>query len=312
MSDQRDPRHPSGTSVFRVGGIAVLVVLAVVLARARASGMTPPAPVSEAWTAMRSITQIGAITVLVAGVILLISYRRVRSRRAAVVRRRRAQMTVRSRRQLLIAVLVGLLIGMASQLFGGTPPEPPPAPPSAENVQDDTSTQRNPGEQGRREEGLGDRIVLVASLLTLAVLLLVLMRRGQPVDDEDDPDDEDDDEQRVTKAVRAAREAVLDRRITDPREAIVACFAAMEEALAERGEATAPHESDTPEEVLTRGVQRASLPEPPAGTLLRLFREARFSTHPMVQQDREEADGALAALLAALGGRPVRDPAETA
>ncbi len=97
----------------------------------------------------------------------------------------------------------------------------------------------------------------------------------------------------------AGRSALAGSR--DPRAGIVACYAAMERALA--GAGAAPQVADTPAEVLAR-VTGASPSARRAGSALTvLFREARYSAHPVSEADRRAADALLAQLELALGGQ---------
>jgi hypothetical protein len=285
----------------RIAGLAVLVVLAVVFARARAAGMTPPVH-PPSGSATQVIIRIIALTVMVAAVILLLWGRRISKIQVpgAAAQRKKAGVAKPSRR-VLIAALIGLLFAFGMQLLGNTVNEqkrPPPPPVSAQEQDESRFGGQRPPPDAEPESGIADQVILVAALLTLGILIVVLVRRKTEIL-EDEP--EDDEDEAMAKAMRAARVAVLDRAITDPRSAIVACFAAMEDALADRGGAVTPRDSDTPSEVLYRGIERASLPEAPALTLLRLFREARFSTHPMTERDRGDADNSLSELLRALG-----------
>lgn len=81
-----------------------------------------------------------------------------------------------------------------------------------------------------------------------------------------------------------------------PREAIIACYAAMEQALAGAPDA-APQASDTPSEVLARAVGNRALSPASASELVALFTEARFSTHVMTEQHRQAAERALRSVL---------------
>jgi hypothetical protein len=144
--------------------------------------------------------------------------------------------------------------------------------------------------------------MVALAVITLALLGYALVRRPTVLDpDGDELDEPVDDPVAIARAVEAGRTAMADRAITDPREAVIACFAAMERTLSGMGGEVRPRDADTPEEVLRRGIQGASLPEAPSRVLLSLFHRARFSTHPMYPEDREAADRALGALLAALG-----------
>lgn len=92
----------------------------------------------------------------------------------------------------------------------------------------------------------------------------------------------------------------------EPREAIIACYAAMEQALAGEPDA-APQASDTPTEVLARAVGKRALSANNASTLVALFTEARFSPHVMTERHRDTAEQALRAVLGELRS-PVRAP----
>ncbi|WP_193045075.1 DUF4129 domain-containing protein [Mycolicibacterium baixiangningiae] len=74
----------------------------------------------------------------------------------------------------------------------------------------------------------------------------------------------------------------------EPREAIIACYAAMERELGKSPSAM-PLDSDTPSEVLARAVDRNLLHGGNATELVDLFEEARFSTHVMGEEHREAA-----------------------
>ncbi|KAA8960858.1 DUF4129 domain-containing protein [Mycobacterium sp.] len=85
----------------------------------------------------------------------------------------------------------------------------------------------------------------------------------------------------------------------EPREAIIACYAAMERELAHLPEA-APQDFDTPTEVLARAVEHRVLQADNAALLVRLFTEARFSSHVMTESHRDIAVGVLALILSEL------------
>lgn len=85
----------------------------------------------------------------------------------------------------------------------------------------------------------------------------------------------------------------------EPREAIIACYAAMERELANVPGA-APQEFDTPTEVLVRAVEHRALQAHNAERLVNLFEEARFSPHVMNEEHREVAVHVLRLVLAEL------------
>jgi hypothetical protein len=85
----------------------------------------------------------------------------------------------------------------------------------------------------------------------------------------------------------------------EPREAIIACYAAMEEALA-AAPGSAPQASDTPSEVLARAVGNRTISTGAAAALVDLFAEARFSRHTMTEGHRDDAEQALRSVLGEL------------
>jgi Domain of unknown function (DUF4129) len=85
----------------------------------------------------------------------------------------------------------------------------------------------------------------------------------------------------------------------EPREAIIACYAAMERELANVPGA-APQDFDTPTEVLGRAVEHQALHVDNAVELVNLFEEARFSPHVMNEKHREVAVHVLQLVLADL------------
>jgi hypothetical protein len=86
----------------------------------------------------------------------------------------------------------------------------------------------------------------------------------------------------------------------DPRQAIIACYAAMEEALTSTD--SPPLAADTPAEVVGRAAAAGLIATQPADTLTGLFRRARYSRHPLTAADRGAAEQALDWLRADLAG----------
>jgi multisubunit Na+/H+ antiporter MnhB subunit len=97
-------------------------------------------------------------------------------------------------------------------------------------------------------------------------------------------------------AVESARRAM--QAVDDAQAAIIACYLAMETSLAKAG--TARRQAETPDELLARAERAGLLRGPAAGTLTRLFYEARFSSHHIPQPARADALQALAAISAEL------------
>ena len=83
-------------------------------------------------------------------------------------------------------------------------------------------------------------------------------------------------------------------RFDDAKAAIIACYVAMEESLERAGTARAA--ADTPDELLARAAGSGLVRTGAAARLTALFYEARFSSHPMPLEQRDEAQRALAEL----------------
>jgi Domain of unknown function (DUF4129) len=79
--------------------------------------------------------------------------------------------------------------------------------------------------------------------------------------------------------------------IADPRAAVIACYARMQ-ALVERA-GVPRRESDAPQELLERMVERYGALGPGAERLTELFEHAKFSDRPVQETDRAEAIAAL-------------------
>ena len=92
-----------------------------------------------------------------------------------------------------------------------------------------------------------------------------------------------------------ARDAAAAAAIpADPRAAVLAAYARMETALASVGLARRP--SDAPREYLARLEAGLGGGRAPAARLTELFERARFSPHPVGEDSRAEAFGALETL----------------
>ena len=128
---------------------------------------------------------------------------------------------------------------------------------------------------------------IAAGVVGLAAVALVRARRRAP-----------DAQPRATVA-EGARDAAAAAAIpADPRAAVLAAYARMEAALATVGLARRP--SDAPREYLTRLEAALGGGRAPAARLTELFERARFSPHPVGEDLRRDAIGALESLRAEL------------
>jgi hypothetical protein len=87
--------------------------------------------------------------------------------------------------------------------------------------------------------------------------------------------------------------------IEDPRAAVIACYRRLQDAATEAGISRRP--SDTPFELLSRLLQRRSVPEESARRLTILFERAKFSTTAIDETMRAEALASLTEVRAQLG-----------
>ena len=210
------------------------------------------------------------------------------------------------------AVAVFVLATALSTLGLGRAEDEKAAPTdSAEQQSDDDAEGRTP--QSEDPPPPEDNPLLVPLLAAQALLLIGLMivggiivvRRSAVSDDGkftiapfDESNESVSDTLARAAALGLAEIADPDR---EPRAAIIACYTAMERALAEAPDA-APHESDTPTEVLARAVDHGVLHSDAAATLVALFTEARFSPHRMTEDQRTIAIDMLQLVSADLRG----------
>lgn len=125
-------------------------------------------------------------------------------------------------------------------------------------------------------------MVLIGLLAVVAVVVLAvfvarwLRARSTPPTLRSALAPEDDDGAALGDAVRAGRLALQGE---DVRAAVIACYAAMEESLVAGG--VRRHAADSPADLLRRASEAGLLAGLAPHQLAGLFREARYSTHPM-------------------------------
>ncbi|WP_310784630.1 DUF4129 domain-containing protein [Mycobacterium sp. Z3061] len=158
---------------------------------------------------------------------------------------------------------------------------------------------------------LGSLLAFVPVLLMLFVGGFIVSRRRRPTAPTglatDDPTELPSPEVASESLVRAAEVGLAEMAdlSREPREAIIACYAAMERELANVPGAV-PQEFDTPTEVLARAVEQRALRAENAVQLVNLFEEARFSPHVMDEEHRETAVRVLELVLDEIAPRSGR------
>jgi hypothetical protein len=208
---------------------------------------------------------------------------------------------------ILLAVLLTWLIVVALLMqastvvdFGQRPagtdpstPAPTPTAPSRPPPQD------SPQQENRPFFWLLLTATIVMMLVWAAGLVLALRRRQRPDATPSRPRDAAEPPPPGPQPLEVAAErglAAMGDLSREPREAIIACYAAMEDALVDAPGAT-PRDSDTPSEVLARAVEHHAIHSGTATELVDLFAEARFSPHVMNEEHRETAVRALELVL---------------
>lgn len=227
----------------------------------------------------------------------LIGLRRSRDQQQA----RKASAPPMSRLAKIVMILAALAVGagvIALIVFvvpHGSQSSRPPAPALP------TAAPRAPEQtQAAAHSGSNTDLVIagIIVLLVLAGLGYFAYRSSRPMLPIDDaaPGENSVDRARLSAAIDDAGQALAAE--TTPRAAIIACYRSMQANLAAAGvERTV---ADTPEELLERATRSGLVLPVAADRLTTLFREARFSLHPISEAQREQAAAALAQLRDAL------------
>ena len=205
------------------------------------------------------------------------------------------------------AVLVGWLVlaWLLSRFIGShRVDQPQSVPPSTASPPKGNPAQRpGPQDNGAERDVLRYLIATTVVLLLMTVTGAVAARRrrvagppttaGQPLGEPAPV------ATAATSLVRAAESGLAEVEDPDrePRQAIIACYAAMEFEL-RRHPGAIPQDFDTPSEVLARAVEHHTLQADNATELVNLFEEARFSPHVMTETHRGRAMDVLGLVLA--------------
>jgi Domain of unknown function (DUF4129) len=243
------------------------------------------------------------LEVILVALLVLMARRRSRAARAAMLSGVPVSDVAAKLRGVLIVVLGAGIIAVAVAIFVSLhlhlpTPAPRQASPSVK-ARPTSSLALRPGSQGT-----GFSIPVSAFLYALLIVVLVAAvllsiwwaRRFRPSPGGRHGDFLAEDPEDLREAVESGRSAL--RTLDDARAAIIACYVAMENSLAERGAARAV--ADTPDELLARATTSGLVRGNAAARLTALFYEARFSSHPLGRGQRDAAEQALDELAAAL------------
>ena len=202
---------------------------------------------------------------------------------------------------LLVMVLMRLNVQVPGEQAAGTPPaaDPGSVPPAT----------NHPPPQSDSPDDAGPNVVsyLIPPMLILMALIVVgtviVSRRQRHVETSWAGEAPDNPARTgATESLARAAEVGLVEigdLTREPRQAIIACYAAMERELTQVP-GVAPMDCDTPSEVLARAVDRHALHAGSATRLVELFEEARFSPHVMNEGHRDAAVDALRLVLTEL------------
>ncbi|GAA2153189.1 hypothetical protein GCM10009760_50640 [Kitasatospora kazusensis] len=198
---------------------------------------------------------------------------------------------------LLAPLILFLLPAPARVAPPSTPSEGPPPPPPPPPFPPGASSDPIPLDAQLLLAVFGSALVIAAVVLLVVSLHrygLRLPRRRRPAAAGTRPVTG----RALAEAVDSARRALHGE---DVRAAVIACYAAMESSLAESG--VARQASDSPADLLRRADADGVLAGPHPQVLAALFREARYSSHPMGAEQLGRARAALDAIASQLAGR---------
>jgi uncharacterized protein DUF4129 len=297
----------------RVLALIVLLVIAAAALRGYLPGITRAAAREQSTDSPASLIAVVTMLCVSVGIVAIAVIARLRDRRAAAASAADRSDWLRGGggRPAWRALLIGLgvlvawlvLAWLLAQLFPQhTIPQSTPGTGSSNPA---LSSPNGPPPTAPHEHGsvLGYLVApTVIFLLLLAAATVIASRRqqraGRPrtvADDRFEPSVPAVGPESLARAAELGLAEIGDLS-REPREAIIACYAAMERQLEHVPDAE-PREFDTPTEVLARAIEHHALRPDSATQLVELFAEARFSPHVMNEGHREIAVNVLRSVL---------------
>jgi hypothetical protein len=280
----------------RAAAVIALCAIAAIGVRA-GSGATSG---GNSWVAkaasatLYDVFGIGLGAALVAGAVLFALMMRMRRLQRKKRRSSAANSSVPWWLRLLLLAFVLLTIGgpvglLAHDLLHGRDVQQPPSPRPGISL-------GKPSHASHYSGGVWPIATGMALALAALIIGAIVLRRRRRAELSAAEAEEPDAEDVLRDALSAGAEAM--RKVADPRGAIIACYAAMEQHLARAG--AEPAAADTPAEILARAAAGGLVRSSAAGELTGLFRQARYGGAVMTEAARTAAEDALARLRADL------------
>jgi uncharacterized protein DUF4129 len=155
---------------------------------------------------------------------------------------------------------------------------------------------------------IGWVLQIVGIACVIALIWFIYVSRPRPREREELPEDPDPFSALPSVAEAITEDADLQfaaLREGSPRNAIVACWIRLEQSVEKAGLDVRPGETST--ELTVRAIRRYTLDRSSIATLAKLYREARFSTHPISEDMRVAAINVLERLHDDLLATTVKD-----
>lgn len=258
--------------------IALWTIVAIV-----GSGADPDRSTWLGTSSLDTVVLVGLMIASAMGALFLIVLRPVGTREPQPRERRRSSL-------LMILTIALLLLVWRPDLLSRLQDaqEDDNATAATETTRDTDTAEGSANRQPVAE--LGDVIGLVAMAAAAGAIGWLLLRRGDPLDELEPLDSSPEHiAARLADAVDVARARVLST--DDPRAAVIAAYATLEQALADHG--VPRRRPETPEEHLRRATTMLGAEPAPFAELGRLYSVARFSDREVSDQLRNQASAAL-------------------
>lgn len=167
------------------------------------------------------------------------------------------------------------------------PPEPLPTP--SEDVVEGAEAVMERGDDAPLDVSWLLYVGVAVVLAAIAMLLRALLRPLGAVDQPPEPGDDLALDQLVEATAQPSQDEALAQR--EPRDAVVACWVAVEDGVERAGLERSP--AETSEDLTRRVLGQWQVDQGAIARLAGLYREARFSRHAMTEPDRAAALAAL-------------------